>query len=82
MNIKDILALQKDAQREISASTTFEEVETMRIKYLSRKGLIQTLMSELKNISKEEKPLYGKAINDLKNVITETIENLVVMVQI
>ena len=76
MNIKDILALQKDAQREISASTTFEEVEKMRIKYLSRKGLIQTLMSELKNISKEEKPLYGKAINDLKNLITETIETL------
>ena len=76
MNIKDILALQKDAQKEISASTTFEEVEKMRIKYLSRKGLIQTLMSELKNISKEEKPLYGKAINDLKNVITKTIETL------
>ncbi len=42
----------------------------MRIKYLSRNGLVSNLFESLKSASKEEKPLLGKNLNLLRNDIT------------
>jgi phenylalanyl-tRNA synthetase alpha chain len=41
-------------------------LEKIKIKYLGKKGLVASLMPLLKNATKEERPLLGKLINDLK----------------
>ncbi|MBZ0204091.1 MAG: phenylalanine--tRNA ligase subunit alpha [Ignavibacteria bacterium] len=51
-----------------------DELENFRLKYLSRNGLLTQLFEELKNASKEEKPLVGKKLNEVKR-LAESIYN-------
>ena len=39
------------------AATTLEEVEALRIKYLSKKGIITELFNDFRNVPKEQKPV-------------------------
>ncbi|MFH1197358.1 MAG: phenylalanine--tRNA ligase subunit alpha [bacterium] len=44
-----------------------KSLEELRIHYFSKKGSVTKLFDELKDIPKEEKPLLGKLLNELKN---------------
>ena len=43
-----------------------EELEALRIKYLSKKGEISMLMNDFRNVPAEQKREVGKFINELK----------------
>ena len=47
-----------------------EEVELLRIKYLGRKGIMNDLMEEFRNVAPEQKRELGQKINALKQKIT------------
>lgn len=57
-------------------ATTAEEVESLRIKYLSKKGEISTLMNEFRTVPAESKKAVGQALNELKTLLTDHIANL------
>jgi phenylalanyl-tRNA synthetase alpha chain len=61
---------------EISQVTNLKQLEDIRVKYLSRNGLISKLFDELKDVSKEEKPLLGKSLNVLRSDATEKFNSL------
>src|SRR5688500_7312440 len=44
-----------------------EELEKIRLDYLSRKGDIASLMSVIKDLSHEDKRIFGPLLNELKN---------------
>jgi phenylalanyl-tRNA synthetase alpha chain len=46
--------------------TTAEDLESFRLKYISRKGALTDLFEELKKAAVEEKKVLGKAMNELK----------------
>ena len=52
-----------------------EKYESLKIKYLGRKGLIADLFSNIPNKSIEERPKYGKDLNKLKNEIASFFGN-------
>ncbi len=58
-----------------SASTP-EEVEALRIKYLSKKGLVSALMADFRNVPADQKREVGQKINELKTFATDTINAL------
>lgn len=68
----------KALQQEIDAAkaTSLEEVEELRIKYISKKGEINKLFADFKNVPNEQKKEVGKAINDLKNFALDKINSL------
>lgn len=43
-----------------------EDAEAFRLKFLVRKGLIPQLLDQMKSVSKEERPVIGKLLNELK----------------
>jgi len=49
-------------------------LENFRLKFLSKKGIIPSLFSELRNVPKEQKKDAGQKINDLKNLATEIFQ--------
>ncbi len=51
---------------------TKEALEQFRLKYLSKKGVLNELFAQFKNVPSEQKKETGKRINDLK-VLLETI---------
>lgn len=57
-------------------ASTLEEVEALRIKYLSKKGELAALMEEFRAVAPEKKREIGQAINQLKNLVTERIASL------
>lgn len=51
---------------DLSKVKDLKSLEEVRIKYLSRKGIVPKLFDDFKNISGEEKKNVGKALNELK----------------
>ncbi|MCX6286937.1 MAG: phenylalanine--tRNA ligase subunit alpha [Bacteroidetes bacterium] len=53
-----------------------EELERLRLKYLSKKGLVSVLFDEFRNIPADQKKEIGQLLNQLKNATLEKIEIL------
>ena len=53
-----------------------EELEALRIKYLSKKGVINALMADFRNVPAEQKKEVGIKLNELKNRTQERINSL------
>ena len=53
-----------------------EELEALRIKYLSKKGAINDLMADFRNVAAEQKKEVGMCLNELKNKAQEKIAAL------
>jgi phenylalanyl-tRNA synthetase alpha chain len=51
-----------------------EDAETFRLKYLSRKGLLNDLMEKFKEIPNQEKKDIGKIMNELKVSLQDKLE--------
>ena len=60
---------------ELSA-TNAEEIEALRLKYLSKKGEINALMQEFRDVAADQKKAVGMKINELKQKATERINSL------
>ncbi len=59
----------------LSASTS-QEVEALRIKYLSKKGEISALMADFRSVPAEQKRELGQKLNELKNLATDKLNAL------
>ena len=64
-------------QKKVEQAAVSSAVEQLRLNYLGRKGKLTALMEELRNVSKEERPVAGKAVNVLRQFIEGEIQNLV-----
>ena len=53
-----------------------EELEALRIKYLSKKGAINDLMADFRNVAAEQKKEVGIKLNELKTLAQEKITAL------
>ena len=60
---------------ELSASNA-EEIEALRLKYLSKKGEINALMQDFRNVAADEKKTVGIRINELKQLAFDRINSL------
>lgn len=57
-------------------ASNLNDVEEIRIKYLGKKGLLNDMFAEFKNVPKEDKKEIGLLLNDLKTLAEVTIETL------
>ena len=64
------------AEIETLQASTPEEVEALRIKYLSKKGEVSNLMADFRNVPADQKKAVGMEINALKLLATEKINAL------
>lgn len=64
------------AEIEGLTASNADEVEVLRIKYLSKKGEVPALMNDFRSVPADQKRTIGQAINDLKTFATEKINSL------
>lgn len=57
-------------------ATNPEEFEALRIKYLSKKGIISSLMSDFRTVPPEQKKEVGQKLNQLKTALQDRINEL------
>ena len=60
----------KEALADLKKVTDLASLEEFRIKYLSRKGQIIQLLSQIGKLPPEEKPQAGQLANKIKNSVS------------
>lgn len=53
-----------------------EALEVFRIKFLSKKGILNELFAEFKNVPNDQKKEFGQVINMLKNTVEEKVKSI------
>lgn len=72
--IENLQQLEKNALAEIQAATKEAELIAIRTKYLGRKGLLTGLLRDIAKVPQDERPLFGKRCNEVKELLTSRIE--------
>lgn len=67
---------QLTAELQVLTAHSEQEVEDLRIKYISKKGLVSQLFDEFKTVPNEEKRQVGQLLNALKTLATDKINEL------
>ena len=66
--------LRDDALREIESAGDEQALEAARVKYLGRSGSVSSWGEQMKTLSKEQKPVVGKLLNEVRTGITSAID--------
>ncbi len=69
-----IEALQNEVLAAIEAASNPADLEEVRVAYLSRNGKVPALLAGMKDVSKEDRPVIGKRINELKTAVDSAFE--------
>ncbi|ADO76972.1 phenylalanine--tRNA ligase subunit alpha [Halanaerobium praevalens] len=71
--LNDLKTIEKNAEKELAKVEDLDQLEDLRIKYLGKKGAIQSVFSKMGKIEAEQRPIVGKNANILKNKIQNWI---------
>ncbi|MDD5069185.1 MAG: phenylalanine--tRNA ligase subunit alpha [Candidatus Omnitrophica bacterium] len=66
--------LEEEFKADLSQSKTQEELDALKVKYLGRKSKLNDLFSLIPALSREEKSIFGKNLNILKNKISQKLD--------
>ena len=72
--IAELEELQRKAETEIAEVRTEKDLLEVKTRYLGRKGLLTGLLRNIGSVSPEERPLFGKQSNEVKDILTVKIE--------
>jgi phenylalanyl-tRNA synthetase alpha chain len=71
--VHELEQLRDAALTEISGATDEPALEAARVRYLGRAGSISAWAERMKSLSKEEKPVVGKLLNEARTSVTAAI---------
>jgi len=66
--------LQMQLKEEIAGAKDLNELDNIRVRYLGKKGEITLLIRNMSRLSPEERPLFGKRLNELKAAAETMLE--------
>ena len=72
----DIKQLELEYKTELESISTLEHLTELRNKYLSKKGKVSELMLKMREIPNEEKASYGQLVNNLKTIISDSLDEV------
>jgi len=64
----------KEAKCEIEKTDNSKDLNDLRVKYLGKSGIVTALMKKLKDLTPEERPNFGKVVNELRDSIETLLE--------
>jgi len=70
----DIDQLVRQGRDEIARSSTATEVETLRVHYLGKKGIITEQLKKLGSLPPEERPRVGQWVNEARDLLTTELQ--------
>jgi phenylalanyl-tRNA synthetase alpha chain len=71
-----IQAIYDEFAADLNQAHSSQDIENLKVKYLGKKGPVQGLMKFLKDVAPEDRPAFGKQINDLKEDLSARITQL------
>lgn len=77
MSLKDsIESVKNDFLTDFATVSESSGTDMLKQKYLSRNGLVTNLFKQLGQVSKEDKPLFGQLLNQLKIELNDKLASL------
>ena len=73
LSVQEVNEAKARALAEIGAAESAAEVEELRVKYISRNGLVPEFMKSMKDVAPADKPAMGVALNALRTEITDAL---------
>ena len=70
---EQINKIKENSLEEVENAQNLNQLSELRVKYLGKKGEITSLLKEMKNLSKEEKPEIGALINTVRDNLEQVI---------
>src|SRR5947208_10481450 len=67
--------LRNDALRETDCASDEQTLETARIKFRGKSGSISRCGEEMRTLGKDQKPIVGKLLNEVRNAVTAALES-------
>ena len=67
--------LRNDALREIGSAPDEQALEATRVKYLGKSGSISRWGEQMRTLGKDEKPIVGKLLNEVRNSVGAALES-------
>ena len=69
-----LMAIKESAFNELTNADSSSKLEEIRVKYLGKKGDLTTILRSMGGLSKEERPIVGKLVNEVKKEVEDKIE--------
>jgi len=66
--------LRRQAAEELAAVLTEDDLQSLRIKYLGRKGLLTKLLRDISAVPAQERPLFGRFCNEIRDDLASAID--------
>ncbi|MCX7977825.1 MAG: phenylalanine--tRNA ligase subunit alpha [Bdellovibrionaceae bacterium] len=64
-------SLLEEALKEFSRAQNSRELYDLKVKYLGKNGLVTEVMKTMASLPKEEKPAFGRKVNEVKTALEE-----------
>lgn len=71
--MEDLLSLRDSFHKESESVTSLPELQQLKVKYLGKKGFVTEKLKTLSAIAPEQRPAYGKTVNELKQHIEQEV---------
>ena len=68
--------LQKEALEKIKSAENKERLNELKVAYLGKKGELTALLKNMKNVAPEERAEFGKVVNEAREAIENTLNNV------
>ncbi len=72
--LEKISKLKVEFEKELSSAQSFDHLQRVRSSFLGKNGAIADLVKCIKGLDAKERPVFGKALNELKNFCEELFE--------
>lgn len=69
-----LISIKESAFNELTNADSSSKLEEIRVKYLGKKGELTTILRSMGGLSKEERPVVGKLVNEVKKEVEDNIE--------
>jgi phenylalanyl-tRNA synthetase alpha chain len=73
--------LRELALDEVSQASDEKSLDAVRVRYLGRNGRISLWSEQMKTLGKDEKPVVGKLLNEVRSAVTAALEQRAVALQ-
>lgn len=67
-------AIEKEAVEQLRSAENLRELDSIRVKYLGKKGTLTEVLRGMKDVAPEDRPAIGKLTNQVKGNITSELE--------
>ncbi len=67
-------AIEKEAIEQLRSAEDLRELDSIRVKYLGKKGTLTEVLRGMKDVAPEDRPAIGKLTNQVKGNITSELE--------